>query len=82
MAWFGYTTTTTARLSASPSGPARRKEFVALCLVSTGLMVMAVDFAGFSLRAGRQIPPTLLAATKKGPLFFTPRIVAGRPFQG
>lgn len=36
------------------------------------LMVMAVDFPGFSLRAGRQIPPTLLAFTKKGPLFFTP----------
>ena len=36
------------------------------------LMVMAEDFAGFSLRAGRQIPPTLLAVTKKGPLFFTP----------
>jgi hypothetical protein len=35
-------------------------------------MVMAVDFAGFSLRSGRQIPPTLLAVTKKGPLFFTP----------
>ena len=33
---------------------------------------MAEDFAGFSLRAGRQIPPTLLAVTKKGPLFFTP----------
>ena len=36
------------------------------------LMVMAADFAGFSLRSGRQIPPTLLAVTKKGPLFFTP----------
>ena len=36
------------------------------------LMVMAEDFAGFSLRSGRQIPPTLLAVTKKGPLFFTP----------
>ena len=36
------------------------------------LMVMATDFAGFSLRSGRQIPPTLLAVTKKGPLFFTP----------
>ena len=35
-------------------------------------MVMAEDFAGFSLRSGRQIPPTLLAVTKKGPLFFTP----------
>ena len=36
------------------------------------LMLMAEDFAGFSLRAGRQIPPTLLAVTKRGPLFFTP----------
>ena len=36
------------------------------------LMLMAVDFAGFSLRSERQIPPTLLAVTKKGPLFFTP----------
>ena len=36
------------------------------------LMVMAVDFAGFNLRSGRQTPPTLLAVTKKGPLFFTP----------
>ena len=36
------------------------------------LMLMAEDFAGFSLRSGRQIPPTLLAVTKKGPLFFTP----------
>ena len=36
------------------------------------LMAMAADFAQFSLRHGRQIPPTLLAATKKGPLFFTP----------
>lgn len=36
------------------------------------LMVMAEDFAGFSLRSGRQIPPTLLAVTKKGPLFFSP----------
>jgi len=35
-------------------------------------MVMAEDFAGFSLRSGRQIPPTLLAVTKRGPLFFTP----------
>lgn len=36
------------------------------------LMAMAEDFAQFSLRNGRQIPPTLLAATKRGPLFFTP----------
>jgi len=36
------------------------------------LMAMAVDFAGFNLRSGRQTPPTLLAVTKKGPLFFTP----------
>jgi len=36
------------------------------------LMVMAVDFAEFSLRNGQQIPPTLLAVTEKGPLFFTP----------
>lgn len=35
-------------------------------------MAMAEDFAAFSLRNGRQIPPTLLAATRKGPLFFTP----------
>lgn len=33
---------------------------------------MAEDFADFSLRSGRQIPPTLLAVTKRGPLFFTP----------
>ena len=43
----------------------------------TELMVMAVDFAGFSLRSGRQIPPTLLAVTKKGPLFFTPGSMDG-----
>ena len=36
------------------------------------LMLVAEDFAGFSLRAGRQIPPTLLAVTKQEPLFFTP----------
>lgn len=36
------------------------------------LMLMAVDFAGFSLRGGRQIPPTLLAVTKREQLFFTP----------
>lgn len=36
------------------------------------LMAMAEDFAQFSLRNGRQIPPTLLAATKRAPLFFTP----------
>ena len=36
------------------------------------LMLMAVDFAGFSLRGGRQIPPTLLAVTKKRSLFFNP----------
>jgi hypothetical protein len=35
-------------------------------------MVMAVDFARFNLCSGRQTPPTLLAVTKKGPLFFTP----------
>ena len=35
-------------------------------------MGMAVDFASFNLRSGRQTPPTLLAVTKKGPLFFTP----------
>jgi len=38
-------------------------------------MVMAEDFAGFSLRSGRQIPPTLLAVTKKGALFFTPALL-------
>jgi hypothetical protein len=32
------------------------------------LMVMAVDFADFNLRSGRQTPPTLLAVTKKRPL--------------
>lgn len=35
-------------------------------------MVMAFDYAGFALSSNQQIPPTLLAATKKGPLFFTP----------
>ena len=36
------------------------------------LMVMAEDYAEFALRNNRQTPPTLIAATKRGPLYFTP----------
>ena len=35
-------------------------------------MVMAEDYAEFALRNNRQTPPTLIAATKHGPLYFTP----------
>ena len=36
------------------------------------LLLMAADFAEFALRRGRQVPPTLIVATKKRPLIFTP----------
>jgi len=36
------------------------------------LMVVAVDYAEFALRNRRQVPPSLIAATKRGPLYFTP----------
>ena len=36
------------------------------------LMLMAVDYAEFALKKNRQVPPSLIAATKRGPLYFTP----------
>ena len=36
------------------------------------LLLMAADFAEFALRRGGQIPPTLIVATQKRPLIFTP----------
>ena len=39
-------------------------------------MLMALDYAEFALRRDRQIPPTLIAVTKRGPLYFTPDSLA------
>ena len=36
------------------------------------LLLMAADFAEFALRRGGQVPPTLIVATQKRPLIFTP----------
>ncbi len=36
------------------------------------LLLMAADFAEFTLRRGGQVPPTLIVATQKRPLIFTP----------